>query len=445
MSSARTPLLVLLGAALVGVGLLSSITTTVNPSTLPNGFSTVGAVESAALYCTGLTSAKGGAPGRVIFLNTTDSSRSLTVNVVSDTGKSYSTIMKIAPMASASIDPSAVLSGNDFGVAAQVSGGGVVGEEVTRSTTGLAPCVSTGVADWYAAGFDTTVGSSANLSIYNPTATPAVLNVSTYSKSGFIAPATFQGISVGAHAQFELNLGNQIVNTANVGVRVRVVRGTLDIVGVQQSGSTTSFNAGLAGPSTTAQFPRVTTARDTTVQVRLANPGAKTARVTLDVALPPYHVAPLTLTVPAYASGLVSITPNPAIPAAGYATVQLTSTVPVTAALAAGGRADVAITSPGTPGSQFLISSVLGARFNAATVTNTSARSVTLHFYDLQSGATSSTELAGATTVDLSSVYRAGVSGRNVLVTASRPVLLVTLTLPSKPVGVIVVAPLDGR
>jgi hypothetical protein len=223
------------------------------------------------------------------------------------------------------------------------------------------------------------------------------------------------------------------------------VRGTLDIVGVQQSGSTTSFNAGLAGPSTTAQFPRVTTARDTTVQVRLANPGAKTARVTLDVALPPYHVAPLTLTVPAYASGLVSITPNPAIPAAGYATVQLTSTVPVTAALAAGGRADVAITSPGTPGSQFLISSVLGARFNAATVTNTSARSVTLHFYDLQSGATSSTELAGATTVDLSSVYRAGVSGRNVLVTASRPVLLVTLTLPSKPVGVIVVAPLDGR
>jgi hypothetical protein len=160
MSSARTPLLVLLGAALVGVGLLSSITTTVNPSTLPNGFSTVGAVESAALYCTGLTSAKGGAPGRVIFLNTTDSSRSLTVNVVSDTGKSYSTIMKIAPMASASIDPSAVLSGNDFGVAAQVSGGGVVGEEVTRSTTGLAPCVSTGVADWYAAGFDTTVGSA---------------------------------------------------------------------------------------------------------------------------------------------------------------------------------------------------------------------------------------------------------------------------------------------
>jgi hypothetical protein len=445
MSSARTPLLVVLGAALVGVGLLSSITTTANPSTLPSGFSTVGAVESAALYCTGLTSAKGGAPGHVTFLNTTNSSKSLSVNVVSDTGKTYSTTMKIAPLASQSIDPSAVLSGNNFGVAAQVSGGGVVAEEVTRSTTGLAPCVSTGVSTWYAAGFDTTVGSSANLSIYNPTATPAVLNVSTYSKSGFVAPATFQGISVGAHAQFELNLGNQIVNTANVGVRVRVVRGTLDIVGVQQSGSITSFNAGLAGPSTTAQFPRVTTARDTTVEVRLANPGHLPAQVTVDVALAPYHVAPLTLTVPAYASGFVSITPNSAIPAAGYATVRLTSSVPVTAALASGGLSDVAITSPGTPGSQFLISTVLGARFNAASVTNTSSRPITLHFYDLLSRATSSTVLAGATTEDISSVYGAGVTGRNVLVTASRPVLLVTLTLPSKPVGVIVVAPLDGR
>ena len=49
---------------------------------------------------------------------------------------------------------------------------------------------------------------------------------------------------MGAHAQVELNLGTQIVNTTNVGVHVHVLRGALDIVGVQQSGSTVSLNAG---------------------------------------------------------------------------------------------------------------------------------------------------------------------------------------------------------
>ena len=445
MSSARRPLLAVLAAALLGVGVASSVSTTPNPSSLPNGFSTIGVVESAALYCTGLSSPQGAAAGHVSFLNTSDSPKSLTLNVVSDVGKSYSTQMTIAPFASRSIDPSAVLLGNNFAVAAQVSGGGVVGEEVTRTGTGLAPCISTGLTDWYAAGFDTTVGSRASLSIYNPTATPAVFDVSTYSRSGFAAPATFQGVSVGAHAQYELNLGNQIVNIENVGVRVRVVRGTLDVVGVQQSGLRTSFNAGLAGPSATAQFPRVTTAINSTVQIRVANPTGRTAQVTIHVGLPPYHVAPLSLRVPAYDSAEASITPNPAIPAAGYATVALTSSVPVVAALAAGSRSNLAVTSPGTPGGQFLISDILGSRFNSATVTNTAPHPITLHFYDIASRASSSFVLAGDTTADVAIAFTPGVAGRNVFVTASRPTLLVTLALPSNPLGVVVVAPLDGR
>ena len=118
------------------------------------------------------------------------------------------------------------------------------------------PCTSTGVTNWYGAGFDTLVGSSGELSIYNPTATPAVFNVVGYTAAGYTAPAPFQGLSVGAHSQMELNLGSQIVNTANVGVHVSVLRGSVTIVGVQQSGAVVSLISGHHGYQRRRRDPR---------------------------------------------------------------------------------------------------------------------------------------------------------------------------------------------
>ena len=63
------------------------------------------------------------------------------------------------------------------------------------------PCDSHGVTRWYAAGLDTLVGSDAYVSLYNPTATEAVANISVLQANGFYAPEAIQGISVPAHAQ----------------------------------------------------------------------------------------------------------------------------------------------------------------------------------------------------------------------------------------------------
>ena len=57
----------------------------------------------------------------------------------------------------------------------------------------------------------TTVGSRAILSVYNPTATAAVFNVTTFSTSGFLSPASLQGVSVGPHAELTIGLGDEIV------------------------------------------------------------------------------------------------------------------------------------------------------------------------------------------------------------------------------------------
>ncbi len=455
----RVPLFLALAIVLVVTGLFASMAKSTNPTQLPSGLALTSNAESTALYCTGLTNAKDGASGHVTFFNTANVAHLVTINIVSDTGDTNARQTMLGAHQSISIDPSAQLRGNSFGVGVQISGGGVVGIEVTKNHTGEAPCISTGVANWYGSGFNTTVGSSTELSVYNPTATPAVFNVAAYSSAGLATPAKFQGFSVGAHRQVELNLGTQIVAMTNVGVHVHVLRGSLDIVGVQQSGSTVSLNSGSSSPTTSALFPQVTTDQGATAQIRLSNPGPRPAVVTLGVKLTTFHIANQSVTVPAYGTALANITPNPAIPAAGYATIQLHSSAPVVASLATGSGGDIALSAPEQPESEFLVGDFTGLGFDAVALTNTSSRTITVTYTTLVGGSTpgvakatpatttGSARLSAKTTSDLRTDFPSLSPLRHALfvVSASRPSLLLTLTSPTKPAGTTLLAALDGR
>ena len=195
----RVPLFAVLAIVLIAVGIFSSMASSVNPSQLPSSLALNGQAESTALYCTGFSSAKLGESGRVILVNTTGRSHEITIDHVSNLGVGFSNEVNLGAYGRYGFDPSAGVDGDYFGVGAQVSGGGVVGVQVTKDDTSEAPCISTGITNWFAAGFDTTVGSSAILSVYNPTATPAVFNVSTFSQTGYVAPQKFQGYAVAAH------------------------------------------------------------------------------------------------------------------------------------------------------------------------------------------------------------------------------------------------------
>lgn len=454
----RVPLFLALALVLVVTGFFASMAKSTNPTRLPGGLALTSNAESTALYCTGLTSAKDGASGHVTFVNTTHIAHLVTIDAVSDTGGRYARQAMLGADKSISIDPSARLQGDSFGVGALVSGGGVVGVEVTKNDTGEAPCTSTGVTNWYGSGFNTTVGSSAELSIYNPTATRAVFNVVAYSGAGLATPAKFQGLSLGAHGQVELNLGTQIVNTTNVGVHVHVLRGSLVIIGVQQSGSTVSLNSGSSSPLSSALFPQVTTEQGATAQIRLSNPGPVAAQVTLGVRLTTFHIANQSVSVPAYGTALVTLTPNPAIPAAGYATVALHSSEPVIAALATGSGGAIALSAPELPEPEFLVGDFTGLGFDAAALTNTSSRTITVSFVTFPVGSTQgangsqsvtygATRLSGNTTSELRTDFPKMLTLRHtfIVVSASRPSLLVTLTSPTTPAGTTLLAALDGR
>ncbi len=431
---------VLLALGLVATGVAASTLHAANSVGESSNDFTANA-ESTALYCTGLGA---GVAGRVTFTNLTSAVRRLAVEVVANTGAHDTRTVALAPHASTSVSPSAWETGTLYGVSALVSGGGVVGAEVGAQNTAVAPCSDGGVTDWYAAGFDTLVGSSAVVSLFNPSATPAVVNVTTVTSSGFAAPAPFQGLAVGPHAVVAVNLATQIVDTANVGVHVNVVRGTVVAVGVQTSATTASFNVGQDALATTAAFPLVTTAANTRAQVRVANPNDVAAAVTVAVALGTFQIAPESVEVPAYSSCVVTITPNSAIPAAGFAALTFTSSVPVATALAVGEKG-LGLSAPGPLSRTWLVTDFSGRGFARAVLTNPSTQAVNVQATDLATSASFSATLAAGASSDLRALLSGlrRLQGLTLLITSDRPVRMTTI-LPVTPVGPVVTSALDG-
>jgi hypothetical protein len=234
-------------------------------------------------------------------------------------------------------------------------------------------------------------------------------------------------------------------------VGIDVLRGSLVIVGVEDSNGEVSFDQGVTSPQKAAWFPNVTTVDHATAQIRVANPNATPAKVTVKVALSKYTVAPQTLTVAPFSTSLLNITPNSAIPAAGYASLTLRSSVPVVTSLATGPGTWTALSAPELPGRTFLVRNFTGLGFNAATITNTSSHSISVTIATLKDKITKSLtvvgeKISGDTTESFLSLMPAAVNAQSetFIISSPKPALDVGLTLPSRPKGVLVVVPLNG-
>ena len=161
---------------------------------------------------------------------------------------------------------------------------------------------------------------------------------------------------------------------------------------------------------------------------------------------------PQTTTIKPYSTGTVTITPNSAIPVDGYASLTLHSNVPVVSGLATGTGDWVALTSPQTPSSAYLVRNFSGLGFDAATVTNTSSRSAELSitFFDpSKKGVFTVTgvKIAGGATVKLATLIASFMKepSDTYVISTAKPVLVLSLTIPSRPRGLYVVSTLDGR
>jgi len=432
----RLPLAVFLGAALILTAIVSTIFTGTNPSQFASGTLEASYAESTGLHCSGLTSSA------VTFFNTTSESHKISVTWITNSGSSGSATSKLAAHANWRI--SEFGKGSVFAAEALINGGGVVAS-VDGSNGLQSTCTSVGTTSWYGAGFDTTVGSTGELSIYNPTATAAVFNVSAFTANGFNAPASFQGLSVGAHQLQVLDLGSQIVNTSNIGVHVKVLRGSLAIVGIQESGNAVSYYSGQNQATQQNWFPLVTTENKAAAQLRFANPSANSIDVTVKISLPPYSVEPQTVVVAPFSVDAITITPNTAIPAAGFAFVSSSSSAPLLTTLALGTPKGIMLNAPATPMSSLLLANFNALSVSKVVITNVSKQTVIVN----SSLLTDSTSASRGSKFSLKAGETVQVNLLNEqagqIFSTEKNVLLVTAAFTTAPAGIALLSNLNSR
>ena len=106
--------------------------------------------------------------------------------------------VRVPARASLAVNPAEGLAAGSDATAFAFSGGGVVATQAASGPNGwsTAPCASRIASQWAFAGGATTAGNTLTLSLFNPAATEAVVNVSFLTEGGVIAPQQYQGLVV---------------------------------------------------------------------------------------------------------------------------------------------------------------------------------------------------------------------------------------------------------
>ena len=286
------------------------------------------AVESSTLLCSALDAGASPVNGVVTFANSSDATRHLNATI-SDGASVVATAWTIEAHGTLTVRPSEYLAKTNITVRAVIDGGGVTG--VIRTTVGptsTVPCHASGTSSWVVTGLRSKNGALARIVVMNPTSTPSVINVATWSSGGFLQPAPYQGLVVPPVGQITLNLSNYVVEATDISVIVNALRGHIVATALQVDGRNGSLISGQEEPTTTQWYPAVPTDDLENVALNVLNPGSTSAdfRVTFDVA--GFAIAPLRFSVPT-GSSQVLVIPNSRIPSSGLASLRIISRVPL--------------------------------------------------------------------------------------------------------------------
>jgi hypothetical protein len=301
------------------------------------------ATESSAWYCAGGSGAQGGAPATIVLANAGKRPVHGTLTAVSAPANNAPSP---APWAGASTvkvtvppDGQVAVGADQLGstslVAAAVvlDGGGVAVSESVQSPLGwsMAPCSPTTAGDWYFAHGATAQGGGLILSLFNPTATDAVVNVALVSgTSGFLAPAAYQGIDVPPGSLVTENIGDHAPDDDAIATEVTTLSGTLVASELESTGAPgnggLSLTLGSPAPAPQWVFPQSTGLTGATVAFHVLNPTARPAVVSVAVGLSQGAAAePLTMHVPAQSLATLVAENETRIPPSGPYALTFTS------------------------------------------------------------------------------------------------------------------------
>jgi hypothetical protein len=186
-------------------------------------------------------------------------------------------------------------------------------------------------SQWDIPGGGTTDGRL-DLSLFNPTAAPAVVDVTFLTTGGAVlVPQAYQGITVGPGQLVVESLNDYVQQQAAVATLVQATSGALVATVLHRpngpDGAGLSLLAGVPAPSTIWRFGETTAVAGGAVDLVLADPATTSA--TVSAGLPSATVVPRMVTVAGRSVSLLRLSAIPGWPLGVPYAVTVRSSVPV--------------------------------------------------------------------------------------------------------------------
>ncbi len=244
--------------------------------------------------------------------------------------------VSVPPLGSLAVDPVSGLPAGSTAASFTFAGGGVVATQAVSGPAGwsTAPCPSLISSQWGFAGGSTSAGNTLTLSLYNPAAIEAVVNVTFLTESGVIAPQQYQGLVVPSGQMVDENVGDFVQGQDTIATLVDAQSGGVVASEFQQwSGASTgmSLRAGSPSLSTTWRLAQTTVLPQSTVDVTLANPGSTPATATISLGLSSGSVVPHRLVVAPSSVAVFSASGTAGLPEQVPYSLTVTSSAPIVA------------------------------------------------------------------------------------------------------------------
>ncbi|HVC71417.1 MAG TPA: hypothetical protein VNC61_14270 [Acidimicrobiales bacterium] len=284
--------------------------------------------ESSAWFCAGGTGAGANAQAGLVLSNPAPRAITATVSTVSAGTVTPAVAgpqsMSVVVPAGRQINvvPAPGVSGGALASSVVFDGGGVGVSQVVTGPLGdsAAPCASTTAGNWYFADGSTTGTNTLSLSLFNPSQTTAVVDVSFVSSTnGLISPPAYQGIDVPGGSLVLENIGDHVRNVSDIATVVTTLSGAVVAAELESAGQPgnggPSLTLGAVKPSSTWTFAQNMNVSGADTVFHLFNPTSRPARVTLKIGLQQGAAEPLVIRVPALSASVLDAASVTRIPA----------------------------------------------------------------------------------------------------------------------------------
>lgn len=278
--------------------------------------------QSSSFACAGGTATDGGAANGVVSvanagsvalrgtivavgLGSTRAERALNVPPATRVDIAITDLVT-SPFASALV----LLDGGEAVV--EMTGSGPLGTTIT-------PCASDASDSWYFAEGVTTRDAREVLSLFNPFADDALVDLRFLTEEGEVTPESLTGLSVPGQGLVALDLGEHVQRREEVATILTARAGRLVVARLQTFDGTqgrrgVSLALGAPSPGATWYFPEGLAGGGINERIQLFNPSSTQARVEIDLVLAGTEAEAIVMTVPPESRVTVSANEETRIP-----------------------------------------------------------------------------------------------------------------------------------